>query len=39
MNYSSIKSAIVDQDIVYVNLAGNLEAMAKNIVRQCRKQG
>lgn len=32
MNYVSVKSAIEGQDIVYVNLAGNLEAMAKNIV-------
>ena len=39
MNYSSIKSAIVEQDIVYVNLAGNLEAMAMNIVKAMQETG
>ena len=33
MNYEDVKKAIAGQDIVYVNLAGNLEAMTKNIVR------
>lgn len=33
MNYSSIKNAITGHQIVYVNLAGNLEAMTKNIVK------
>lgn len=33
MDYSKLKDAITGQDIVYVNLAGNLEAMAKNIVK------
>lgn len=33
MDYSKLKDAINGQDIVYVNLAGNLEAMAKNIVK------
>lgn len=32
-NYNVIKHAISDQDIVYVNLAGDLETMAKNIVK------
>ncbi len=32
MDYAKLKEAIKGQDIVYVNLAGNLEAMAKNIV-------
>lgn len=33
MNYNEVRNAIADQDIVYVNLAGNLEVMAKNIVK------
>lgn len=33
MDYQKLKEAIDGQDIVYVNLAGNLEAMAKNIVK------
>ncbi|MCV9929480.1 NAD(P)H-binding protein [Flavobacterium sp. LS1R49] len=33
MNYSDIKNAIAGQDIVYINLAGNLEAMGNNIVK------
>jgi len=33
MNYNEVKNAIEGQDIVYVNLAGNLEIMAKNIVK------
>ena len=33
MDYEKLKAAINGQDIVYVNLAGNLEAMAKNIVK------
>jgi len=33
MDYPKLKDAIDGQDIVYVNLAGDLEAMAKNIVR------
>jgi uncharacterized protein YbjT (DUF2867 family) len=33
MNYNDIKNAVAGQDIVYVNLAGNLEAMVKNIVK------
>jgi uncharacterized protein YbjT (DUF2867 family) len=32
-NYSDVKNAIAGQDIVYVNLAGNLEPMTKNIVK------
>jgi uncharacterized protein YbjT (DUF2867 family) len=39
MNYSSLKSAIEGQEIVYVNLAGNLEAMAKNIVKAMQETG
>ena len=33
MDYPSLKDAITGQDIVYVNLAGNLEAMVRNIVK------
>lgn len=33
MDYAKLKNAIAGQDIVYVNLAGNLEAMSKNIVK------
>lgn len=33
MNYELLKEAISGQDIVYVNLAGNLGPMAKNIVK------
>jgi len=33
MNYNEVKNAVADKNIVYVNLAGNLEAMAKNIVK------
>jgi len=33
MNFNKLKEAIAGQDIVYVNLAGDLGAMAKNIVK------
>lgn len=33
MDYGKLKSAVANQDIVYINLAGDLEAMAKNIVK------
>jgi uncharacterized protein YbjT (DUF2867 family) len=33
MDYPTLKDAINGQEIVYVNLAGNLEAMTKNIVK------
>jgi uncharacterized protein YbjT (DUF2867 family) len=39
MNYPTLKNAIKGQDIVYVNLAGNLEAMAKNIVKAMQETG
>lgn len=32
-NYNSVKNAIAGQQIVYVNLAGNLETMTTNIVK------
>jgi uncharacterized protein YbjT (DUF2867 family) len=39
MKYESVKNAIAGHDIVYVNLAGNLEAMAKNIVKAMQETG
>jgi uncharacterized protein YbjT (DUF2867 family) len=33
LDFGQLKEAIAGQDIVYANLAGELEAMAKNIVR------
>jgi len=33
MNFADIKNAIAGQDVVYRNLAGNLEAMTTNIVK------
>lgn len=39
MDYTDVKNAVADQDIVYVNLAGNLEAMAKNIVKAMQETG
>lgn len=38
MNYNDVKNAVAGQDIVYVNLAGNLEAMARNIVKAMQEQ-
>ena len=39
MDYTCVRNAVAGQDIVYVNLAGNLEAMTKNIVRAMRENG
>ena len=39
LNYSQLKEAIKGQDIVYANLAGDLEAMAKNIVKAMGETG
>ncbi|MHC2990475.1 NAD-dependent dehydratase [Pontibacter sp. HJ8] len=39
LNYDQLKEAIQGQDIVYANLAGDLEAMAKNIVRAMEETG
>ncbi len=39
LNYDILKEAVAGQDIVYVNLAGNLEAMAKNIVKSMEEYG
>lgn len=37
MNYTEVKNEIAGQDIVYVNLAGNLEPMIKNIVKSMQE--
>lgn len=39
VNFTDIKSAISGQDIVYINLAGNLEAMARNIIKGMSETG
>ncbi|WP_295671916.1 NAD(P)H-binding protein [uncultured Mucilaginibacter sp.] len=39
LNYKQLKEAIAGQDIVYANLAGDLEAMAKNIVKAMEQSG
>jgi uncharacterized protein YbjT (DUF2867 family) len=37
MNYKSVKNAVAGHDIVYVNLAGNLEVMGKNIIKAMKE--
>jgi uncharacterized protein YbjT (DUF2867 family) len=39
LNYDQLKEAITGQNIVYANLAGDLEAMAKNIVKAMKETG
>jgi uncharacterized protein YbjT (DUF2867 family) len=39
MNYDKLKEAIQGQDIVYANLSGDLEGMAKNIVKAMEETG
>lgn len=39
MDFQSVKNAVKGQDIVYVNLAGNLEAMGQNIVKAMQETG
>lgn len=39
LNFSQLKEAIAGHDIVYANLAGDLDAMAKNIVRAMEETG
>ncbi|MBK7339969.1 MAG: NAD(P)H-binding protein [Saprospiraceae bacterium] len=39
MNYNSVKNAITGHQIVYVNLAGNLETMTTNIVNAMDETG
>ncbi|MBN9381297.1 MAG: NAD(P)H-binding protein [Chitinophagaceae bacterium] len=37
LNYDQLRDVVVGQDIVYINLAGDLEAMAKNIVQAMKE--
>jgi nucleoside-diphosphate-sugar epimerase len=39
LNYGQLKEAIAGQDIVYANLAGDLESMTKNVVRAMAETG
>ena len=39
MKYNDVKNSILGQDIVYVNLSGDLEAMSKNIVKAMQETG
>lgn len=39
LNYQQLRNAIDGQDIVYANLSGDLEAMAKNIVKAMDETG
>lgn len=39
MKYDDVKKALEGKNIVYVNLAGNLEVMAKNIVNAAKETG
>lgn len=39
LDYPALKNAIQGQDIVYINLAGSLEAMATNIVKAMSETG
>jgi len=39
MEYDQLKEAIAGQDIVYANLSGELEPMAKNIVNAMKEKG
>jgi uncharacterized protein YbjT (DUF2867 family) len=39
MDYADVKNAVAGQDIVYVNLAGNLETMTTNIVKAMQETG
>lgn len=39
MDYNNVKNAVSGKDIVYINLAGNLEKMVNNIVRAMMEEG
>jgi uncharacterized protein YbjT (DUF2867 family) len=39
LDYAQLKEALKEQDIVYANLAGDLEAMVKNIVKAMDETG
>lgn len=38
-NYNDVRNAVKGRDIVYVNLAGDLETMSKNIVKAMQETG
>lgn len=38
MNYDDVKNAVYGQDIVYVNMAGYLDGMSKNIIKAMQEQ-
>lgn len=39
LNYKDVTQAVQGQDIVYINLAGDLEKMAQNIVKAMKEAG
>jgi uncharacterized protein YbjT (DUF2867 family) len=39
LDFNQLKEAVAGQDIVYANLAGDLEAMAKSIVKAMDEEG
>lgn len=39
MSFTDIRNAVAGKDFVYINLAGNLEAMTKNIVKAMQDTG
>jgi uncharacterized protein YbjT (DUF2867 family) len=39
MNFTEVKNAVQGQDMVYINLAGDLEKMTENIVRAMKVTG
>jgi uncharacterized protein YbjT (DUF2867 family) len=39
IDFNKLKDAISEQDIVYVNLAGDLEGMLKNVVKAMKETG
>lgn len=39
MDYEKLRKAVAGQDIVYINLAGDLEAMSRNIVKAMKDTG
>jgi len=39
LDYTQLKESIKEQDFVYANLSGDLEAMAKNIVKAMDEEG
>ncbi|WP_295717983.1 NAD(P)H-binding protein [Mucilaginibacter sp.] len=38
-DYNDVKNAVSGQDLIYVNLAGDLEVMTKNIVKAMQENG